>query len=596
MRWIWMAVTLVLLCFPAYAPAQGIIDASRRIDWSEAGIPGGIPNRTTICSTLNPGVTAAQINTAIAACPAGQVVYLNAGTYILAGGIDFAGKSNVTLRGAGPDQTFLVFTAPATCWGLKANICFRASSLTAPGSPAHTASWTSGYAKGTTNITLSNTTGLTVGTLLYLDQANDASDTGGIYVCSHAGCSTDGPGGGGRPGREQLQIVQVAAINGNVATITPGLHMPNWRSSQSPAAWWGDSILTMSGVEGFTIDNTASTETSGIAFANTLKCWVKNIRSLKSNRSHVWLYGAAHTVVRDSYLYGTKNAVSQSYGVEVYMGSAALIENNIFQHIAGPVVQDIASGDVVAYNFSFDNYYLPISWMTPAQSQHGAGTAMDLYEGNSGNGTRGDNVHGSHNLLTIFRNYYTGVEAGRLNETSPILLNTHTRFYNVVGNVLGTPGYHNRYESRAPSGTSSNTSIYSLGWSGAGGTTGSLANDPAVATTLLRWGNFDYVTMLTRWSSSEIPAGNAVPSNQNLPASFYLSAKPSWWGTMPWPAIGPDVTGGQDPAGHAHKIPARVCYDSSPKNADGTLVFNANNCYGNTPSAPPTSPTNLKVQ
>src|SRR6266571_2475923 len=60
------------------------------------------------------------------------------------------------------------------------------------------------------------------------------------------------------------------------------------------------------------------------------------------------------------------------------------------------------------------------------------------------------------------------------------------------------------------------------------------------------------------------PYGNSVPANQTLPASFYLSAKPSWWGTMPWPAIGPDVTGGNiaNVGGHAYKNPAQVCYES----------------------------------
>jgi hypothetical protein len=53
---------------------------------------------------------------------------------------------------------------------------------------------------------------------------------------------------------------------------------------------------------------------------------------------------------------------------------------------------------------------------------------------------------------------------------------------------------------------------------------------------------------------------------------------------MPWPAIGPDVTGGQDPAGHAHKIPAQVCYETSAMNGDGTLSFNADSCYGGTPA------------
>src|SRR5437867_6511943 len=66
---------------------SGISDPSRAIDWSNAGIPDGIPHRTTVCATLNPGVKAEQINRAIAACPAGQVVYLSAGTFHLSTGI-----------------------------------------------------------------------------------------------------------------------------------------------------------------------------------------------------------------------------------------------------------------------------------------------------------------------------------------------------------------------------------------------------------------------------------------------------------------------------------------------------------------------------
>src|SRR2546426_9485583 len=89
--------SLILLCLSTPTHAQlwsGIIDSSRAIDWSQAGVTGGIPNRTTICATLNPGATATQINSAIASCPAGQVVFLNAGTFNLSAGIDFAGKSN----------------------------------------------------------------------------------------------------------------------------------------------------------------------------------------------------------------------------------------------------------------------------------------------------------------------------------------------------------------------------------------------------------------------------------------------------------------------------------------------------------------------
>src|SRR5687768_16397880 len=102
----------MLLCTASYAHAQtdtSILSANRRIDWSQAGVPGGIPGRTTVCATLDPGATASQINTAITSCGNG-VVFLNAGTYNLSGGLNFGGASNVTLRGAGPRETILRFT------------------------------------------------------------------------------------------------------------------------------------------------------------------------------------------------------------------------------------------------------------------------------------------------------------------------------------------------------------------------------------------------------------------------------------------------------------------------------------------------------
>jgi hypothetical protein len=92
---------------------SGILDPSRAIDWSQAGVVGGIPSRTTLCTTtacttLNTpaNVTAANINAAIASAPANTVVLLPAGTFNVSSGIDFAHKSNITLRGQGPNSHF----------------------------------------------------------------------------------------------------------------------------------------------------------------------------------------------------------------------------------------------------------------------------------------------------------------------------------------------------------------------------------------------------------------------------------------------------------------------------------------------------------
>ena len=83
-----------------------------------------------------------------------------------------------------------------------------------------------------------------------------------------------------------------------------------------------------------------------------------------------------------------------------------------------------------------------------------------------------------------------------------------------------------------------------------------------------------------------------MPGSQTLPQSLYLSGKPSWWGAVPWPPIGPDVTGGQDPTGHAYKLPAHLCYDVTSKTG-GILNFNAVNCYPD--AAAPAAPKNLRI-
>ena len=158
-----LLLLFVLLLGPS-APVHAQIDAGRRIDWSQAGVPGGIPTRTAICTTLNPGATAAQINSAIAACSNG-VVFLNAGTYNLSTGINFGGKSNVTLRGAGPRQTILRFTGADGCGGFAASVCLKGtSSVGVWGVPAaNVRNWIAGYTKGTTQITLDSVSGIAVG-------------------------------------------------------------------------------------------------------------------------------------------------------------------------------------------------------------------------------------------------------------------------------------------------------------------------------------------------------------------------------------------------------------------------------------------------
>src|SRR5215470_11276508 len=64
-----------------------ILPADRTTQW-RPGVVGGIPNRTTICASLNAATygngstdASAAIQSALDGCPSGQVVLLSAGTF-----------------------------------------------------------------------------------------------------------------------------------------------------------------------------------------------------------------------------------------------------------------------------------------------------------------------------------------------------------------------------------------------------------------------------------------------------------------------------------------------------------------------------------
>lgn len=650
----------------------GVLTSSRVIDWTHAGVPGGIPARTTICQSLNPGATAAQINAAIAACPTGQVVFLNAGTYNLSSGITFQGANNVTLRGAGADQTMLVFTGAANCEIFQASICLTGSSSAWTGNPGTVVNWTGTteggpgvYPQGATHLTLSSAAGLSVNSYLVVDQLNDAGDTGNVFVnmSSVQEAGDTAPffsQEGGAPGRNcsqnstchaQQQFFEVTGISGNTVTVTPGLYMPNWRTGNSPQAWSpgviGKDVSTLIGVENLSVDSTndGGAASSNIEFGNCYVCWAKGVRSIDAHRNHVWLYQASHVEIRDSYFYGTKNAQSQSYGVESFMTADDLIINNIFQKVVAPLMIGNNHGSAYGYNFSVNDYETVSSgWLYPAIDLHDASVGFVLFEGNETADILVDDIHGSEAINTLFRNFWIGWEIDgatgtrKNGNTVPIKDMANGRFTNAIGNVLGEPGYHTNYLcDQGSSGCNEDVSIYSTGWSGNGSTCCSMLNDSLVLTTLMRWGNYDVVNNAARFVGSEVPSNltgslsawaNPVPSSQTLPASFFLQGKPGWWGSNAFPPFGPDVAGGNvgivngggmagEPCtaamtstqlgggtcggigaswgGHVNAIPAFQCYISMGGLANGisnVLNFNANACYGSVISRP-AAPTNL---
>ena len=412
-------------------PWSGILSPSRAIDWSNAGVVGGIPSGSwTQCgSTITPPSSSTAVNAAIAACGNNQYVLLGPGTFTLSTGIDFAGRSNVALRGSGADQTIIQFGSTGNgChggYGAWVDICIYSADGNWSGGASNTANWTAGYTPGTTSITLSSVTHLRVGQPLMLDQVDDAADTGSVFVCQSNSisppCSLEGNSGATRSNRDQSQIVTVASCDGtstpghacssgaNVG-IKPALYMSNWTSAQSPGAWWATNPVTSVGVENLTLNHTSAVGMKGIMISDCTGCWVSGVRSIDSGKAHVEIAQSDHTTVQNSYFYLTQNSSSQSYGIESLNSADDLYVNNIIQYVVSPLMTNgPCTGCVAAYNYSTNNYYSSSSgYNMISDLQHTAGSAMILYEGNIGTGLTGDNFHGTHNLITSFRNYWVG--------------------------------------------------------------------------------------------------------------------------------------------------------------------------------------------
>jgi hypothetical protein len=539
---------------------QAVIPPGRMIDWSRAGVPGGIPVRTDVCATIDASLygngtanAAAVINAAIDACPENQVVSLPAGNYRLEAPINLKAKSRISLRGAGPGSTVL---KPVD--GIAAAITTGQSNLSGE------RAITGGSDKGSISLTLSDASGIQPGSILDIYQANDPD-----FYWSRGGF-TDHTG----------QYAMVTRVSGTTIEIEDPLV---WSFKLNPRCKVKTNKgITWVGVEDLTITAGNTYDGSMIQFWDAYASWIKNVETAWGNgNEHIYLYGSLRCEVRDSYIHDTYST-TDGYGIETAMGyggprggcTGTLIENNIFSGLWGATILETEVGSVVAYNFSRNMRFpgWPDYQIYDFNGNHGPHGMMCLYEGNvGGGGIQQDGYHGSVSHATYFRNAWSGVhvEPNRTGNIKLIDLCRFSYYHNVVGNVLGSPAWPRattgRYEMTGQPGYTEQAVIYRLGYPNMGNNGYSATNPPSnaddggldakVAATLMRWGNFDYQNNAARWEASELPQGVAVPATQTLPVSLRYSSKPSWWPqNIVWPPIGPDKTPMVD------KIPAEARY------------------------------------
>ena len=264
------------------------------------------------------------------------------------------------------------------------------------------------------------------------------------------------------------------------------------------------------------------------------------------------------------------------------------------------VMRATGGGNVIAYNYmddAFGSYYpnLPEAGLNAG---HYTTPHMELLEGNYSHNYKGDSFWGNSIYITVFRNHLSGlraarpplntymsgvypyIDAGGVTGRNAVDVQAHSDYTNLVGNVLGFQGQsllsYNQgvfslrkvlrklmrrnqggysftqnawsYERLGEFPKPGEVNMWVIGSQQAGGWTWV----PDTYKTQLREGNWDWVTQSQRWHGIGGAAGSGTP--REIPDSLYLTAKPAFFGSAPWPWVNPSN-------GIVQTLPAKACLE-----------------------------------
>jgi hypothetical protein len=533
-----LGVLLSVALPPSPSWATYALPASRSVTWTgNVGVLKEIPQRRSICTTLTPsgGDDSTAIQRAINSCPPGEVVKLKAGTYSISSPITL--KSTMTLRGAGMGATIIKGMA-----GIGGNYLVALySTAFSEGTPFGV---TAGLSKGSTRITTSAPHGWSVGDIIVIDQVNNPS---GDPPVINSGVDGTSRWDGRTSNRSLGQMNRVTAVTKYTASLEIPLYW-NFDATLTPQATRLQNVTTEAGLEDLTVDNTLSgnkkqmSNGGTVVVRGTSDCWLLRVEVIGSWQSSVRVNGAFRNTFRSCKLHegvphlpadGPQYGTSRAYGFFINpYASANLFENNQLYHLVTPfMIHGAVSGNVIAYNYMAAPYYSDPNWIQVTMEFHGAHPVMNLLEGNYSIGRIApDNYWGSSSHNTFFRNR-NQLPPGKSGGPWNFDLQYHARYYNLVGNVIGTRGVEESYQLHDVD-LHGVRSVYRFGYTcdGDGNPEG---NDPQVLATVLRHGNWDSVNNKTIWNGKD---------DRILPVSLYLSHMPEWWGDYKWPPIGPDVS------------------------------------------------------
>ncbi len=445
---------------PAVAPkATGIFPADRVTTWNP-GVPGGIPNRATVCANVSASTygngssdATAGIQAAIDACPAGQIVQLSAGTFTLNGGNFLLVSKGITLRGAGPAQTTLQKTDGAKP-GVEATgahpspiVILGPAQYASNGGFASSTNLSADAVKGASSVTVASASGFAAGQTVLLDELSGASwqtdptgrgqiwaspDFRVVWQLHNPGQGTDDPltlpanaanqdafGWFSRLDRPTAEIKQVASVSSNTVTFTTPIHISYRASHTAQLSRYSVAHTVNAGIESLKV---IGGDNGNVRFQWCNACWAKSIDNTQWHDEGFAIDDSFRVEIRDFYVHDAAWAQpgGAGYAISLANGSSeVLIENGISVRANKVMVaRSAGAASVFGYNYVDDGYINTNgAWVEVGlNASHMVGPHHVLFEGNYGFNFDSDKTHGNAIYHTIFRNHLSGTRAPFTNQ------------------------------------------------------------------------------------------------------------------------------------------------------------------------------------
>lgn len=334
---------LCLLIMGLHLPLRSeILKASRRVDWSGAGIPHVFPLPYDTVNVADFGAYANGIEddgpTIQAAIDDlgewGGLVYFPEGSYLIERTLRI--EEPVILAGAGADKTHLLFDL-----GKRNDDCIEIEGR----GYGNDGPLLSGYTKGSKRVTLINAAEFKVGDFVEIFQDNDADV---MYTQSdwNQSWAEDAVG----------QILYVEAVGLTSLTFRNALTM-DYQKSLNPSIR-KLLMLEHAGIEKLHLKRLDAGDGHTVSAVRTAFCRFRFIESEMTYRTHFYFQRGYHNELRQCYIHHSHDygGGGHGYGTDnIQHTTGNLIVDNVFHNLRHSMMVHVgATGNVFAYNYSDD--------------------------------------------------------------------------------------------------------------------------------------------------------------------------------------------------------------------------------------------------